>query len=319
MADIVQIEIEIPKMGCVNVDPDIPEKEEISVDAREKSFIYHEELFHRDLPDQHPISAITGLQQSLNSKQAVISDLQQIRSGAAKGATAVQHNELQDVKLDLEDQLDDEARVRTRMDNQLSDRINRAYDFYVPKTTKINGKELTCNITLNSSEVGALPDSTKYGASISLSINQTTYVMTLQLKDQNGNNLGSPQTVDLPLESVVVSGSYDSTNKKIVLTLQNGNTIDVPVGDLVAGLQTEITAQNKLSADLVDDTNTTNKFVTTQEKTTWNNKQNAINDLDTIRSGASAGASALQPNDNITKLNNNAGYITNAGIFYWGE
>ena len=40
------------------------------------------------------------------------------------------------------------------------------------------------------------------------------------------------------------------------------------------------------------------------------NKQNIITDLETIRAGATAGATALQPNDNITQLNNNAGYIT---------
>lgn len=36
--------------------------------------------------------------------------------------------------------------------------------------------------------------------------------------------------------------------------------------------QNEITSNNKLASDLVNDTNQTNKFVTTQEKTTWNNK-----------------------------------------------
>lgn len=39
-------------------------------------------------------------------------------------------------------------------------------------------------------------------------------------------------------------------------------------------------------------------------------KQNTISDLSTIRSGAAKGATAVQPNDNITVLNNNAGYIT---------
>ena len=42
--------------------------------------------------------------------------------------------------------------------------------------------------------------------------------------------------------------------------------------------------------------------VTAQEKQTWNNKQNAISDLDTIRSGASAGATAVQPNDMATAI-----------------
>ena len=58
--------------------------------------------------------------------------------------------------------------------------------------------------------------------------------------------------------------------------------------------QNEITSQSKLSSDLVDDTNHTHKFVTTEEKTTWNNKQNSINDLSDIRSGAALGATSVQ-------------------------
>ena len=112
---------------------------------------------------------------------------------------------------------------------------------------------------------------TETGNKIDLSINSSTYVMTLTLKDKNNNTL-STGTVDLPLESVVVSGSYDSVNKKIILTLQSGSTIEFSVADLVAGLQTEITNANKLSADLVDDTSTTHKFVTASNKTAWSAK-----------------------------------------------
>lgn len=71
---------------------------------------------------------------------------------------------------------------------------------------------------------------------------------------------------------MVVNGSYDSQAKKVVLTLQNGNTIEFSVADLVAGLQSEITSTNKLDADLVDDSTSTNKFVSSAEKTAWNNK-----------------------------------------------
>ena len=39
-------------------------------------------------------------------------------------------------------------------------------------------------------------------------------------------------------------------------------------------------------------------------------KQDVITDLETIRAGATAGSTALQPNDNISDLVNNAGYIT---------
>lgn len=127
----------------------------------------------------------------------------------------------------------------------------------------------TINITVptTAADVSALPASTKYGASLTMSIDTTDYKITTTLKDQDGNTLGTAQVIDLPLESVVVSGSFDSVNKKIVLTLENGNTVDIPVGDLVSGLQTEITAQNMLDADLVDDSTSTNKFTTAADIT----------------------------------------------------
>ena len=69
----------------------------------------HKDLKGRDLPDQHPISAIIGLQEALDSKaedgdfvtkdeldkkQDTIEDLETIREGAGKGATAVQPSAL---------------------------------------------------------------------------------------------------------------------------------------------------------------------------------------------------------------------------------
>lgn len=74
-----------------------------------------------------------------------------------------------------------------------------------------------------------------FGKSVELTINSSTYVMTLKLKDAGGNTL-TTQTVDLPLETMVVSGSYDSVNKKVVLTLQNGQTVEFSVADLIDGL-----------------------------------------------------------------------------------
>lgn len=175
------------------------------------------------------------------------------------------------------------------------------YQANVIETIKVNNTALTptsktVNITIptQANDIGALPNSTKYGATIVVSLNTTDYKLTITLKDQDGNTLGTSQVVDFPIESVVVGASYDNTNKKIILTLQNGNTVDVPVGDLVSGLQTEITSTNKLNADLVDDSTSTNKFVKSFEKSYWNSKQDAISDLSTIRSGASDGATAVQ-------------------------
>lgn len=80
--------------------------------------------------------------------------------------------------------------------------------------------------------------STGVGTAIDLSVDTTNYKITVSLKNSSGTVLSS-DVVDLPLESVVVSGSYDSTNKKVVLTLQNGSSIDFSVADLVSGLASQ--------------------------------------------------------------------------------
>lgn len=91
-----------------------------------------------------------------------------------------------------------------------------------------------------------------YGATFELDINSSTYVITATLRDQN-NQVLSTDTIDLPLESVVVSGSYDAQTEKIILTLQNGNTVEFSVASLVSGL--EDTA-NKVSSISNTSTNT---------------------------------------------------------------
>ncbi|MBR6386558.1 MAG: hypothetical protein IKS03_10645 [Ruminococcus sp.] len=131
-------------------------------------------------------------------------------------------------------------------------------------------------VMLARSSYGKNIDFSAYATSLLLEIDSSTYVVTATLKNKNGDTLGTPQTIDLPLETVVVGGSYDDSTKKVILTLKNGNTIEFSVADLVDGLQPEITANNKLSSDLVDDTNHTNKFVTSSEKSAWNGKQDAL-------------------------------------------
>ena len=78
--------------------------------------------------------------------------------------------------------------------------------------------------------------SADYAASLRMTIDSSTYVVTAQLYNKDGDALGNPQTIDLPLESVVVGGSYNAQTKQVVLTLQNGNTIAFSVADLVDGL-----------------------------------------------------------------------------------
>lgn len=152
--------------------------------------------------------------------------------------------------------------------------------------------EINIPVPTKASDVNALPDTTKYGSSLVVSLNTSNYQISFTLKDQNGNALGQTQTIDLPMESVVVSGSYDSQTKEVVLTLQNGSTIKFSVADLVSGLvstsdlatalenfytklqidnklaekQNVIDSSHKLDSDLVNDNNQTHKFVSQSEK-----------------------------------------------------
>ena len=77
---------------------------------------------------------------------------------------------------------------------------------------------------------------TQTGSRIELTLNSTNFKMTATLKDKNGNVVDTSNEIDLPLESVVVNASYDSTTKELVLTLQNGTTVRVSIADLVSGL-----------------------------------------------------------------------------------
>ena len=160
---------------------------------------------------------------------------------------------------------------------------------------------------------------------LSLSLDSTNYKLTLSGTKVDGTSFTVSDVIDLPLESVVVSGSYDSQTKKVILTLQDGSTIDFSVADLVAGLQEEITSTNKLSADLIAD-GTTNKTVTGTDKTNWNGKYTKPStgipaiDLDTaVQSSLNKADTALQSfteTDPVFSASAAAG-ITSNDIDYW--
>ena len=67
--------------------------------------------------------------------------------------------------------------------------------------------------------------------SAELSLNED-YVLTLTAKNEKGEILSS-SFIDLPIEELVKEGRYDEENKEIVLILEDGKEIRVPVGDLV--------------------------------------------------------------------------------------
>ena len=119
-----------------------------------------------------------------------------------------------------------------------------------------------------------------YAVNLSMSMD-SNYIISAQLIDQDGNYLGTEQTIDLPIESTVVNGTYDSNTKSIILTLNNGNTITIPVADLVSGLQPTIDANNKLNADYIAD-GQTNKVFTSSDKQSLYDAISATSNLGTM-------------------------------------
>ena len=75
--------------------------------------------------------------------------------------------------------------------------------------------------------------------------------------------VGGTSIVSDGIANIITKTAYNSSTNKIA------TESDLPD---ISGKQDTIDSSHKLSSDLVDDTNKTNKFVTASEKTTWNNK-----------------------------------------------
>ena len=127
--------------------------------------------------------------------------------------------------------------------------------------------------------------------------------------------------------------SLDNYYTKFETDNKIDDKIDAYVGENIytaaetsALFQQKIDAQHKLSSDLVDDTNKTNQFVTTEEKAAWNAKSDfsgSYNDLtnkphipndqvqaDWNQTGTSEVDYIKNKPTNVSAFNNDAGYLT---------
>ena len=192
----------------------------------------------------------------------------------------------------LQTNINNEASARTEADTTLGERIDNVVNgttivSHATEADKLNtnaggatnpvyfenGVPVATGGTLNKDISGTAAKATAdasgnvlttfYGHSLTMTIDSTTYVVTLSLLDAGGTAL-STQTIDLPLESVVVSGSYDADTKEVVLTLQGGSEVRFSVADLVDGLasqsalEAEVTARQQADTALgqrIDDLN----------------------------------------------------------------
>ena len=108
------------------------------------------------------------------------------------------------------------------------------------------------------------------GTDIELLLNTNNYQMTLKLKNAAGTAV-STQTIDFPIESMVVNATYASGT--LTLTLQNGTTLDVDISAIISGLVPDtrtvngkqLNANVTLTQDDVSDGTTYKRFSQTEK------------------------------------------------------
>ena len=135
------------------------------------------------------------------------------------------------------------------------------------------------------------------------------FVLTFSLYNREGEAILN-KSIDLPLEDMIIDGWYDEDTKKIVLVLKSGTRIEFSVADLVSGLQSEITPENKLDSDLVNDVNQAHKFTTFAD----------IQKLAGIEPGAQVNLPPVETEENklkVHKIDKAEPLITIEGVDYY--
>ena len=154
---------------------------------------------------------------------------------------------LQSAKVYTDDKVNAEASTRSDADTALSTRLTSAENnISTLNTSKADKSELPTKTSDLTNDSGFIDNtvnnlvnytlSAGVGAKLQLSINTTNYIMTISLLNANDDVL-STQTIDFPLESMVVGASY--ANGTLTLTLQNGQTLDIDISDIIDGLVPE--------------------------------------------------------------------------------
>ena len=213
---------------------------------------------------------------------------------------------------------DEYLELKTQIDNIEVDNISSEAVKMADGTdlqTKMDNIEAEIDTKIDSVKIGTtecksgttvtLPVYTKdetdstFGADIALTIDTSTYKMTLELKDNKGQVLSSKE-IDFPIESMVVNASY--SNGTLTLTLQNGNDINVDISSIISGLVPN--TRTIAGVDLKDN------ITATELRTALNVENGAqVNTITGIKGNAES--SYRTGNVNITASNIGLGNVNN--------
>ena len=258
---------------------------------------------------------------ALAGKQDVISDLSDIRSGASAGATAVQPADMNTALAGKQDVISDLATIRSG--------AAAGATAVQPATmnTALAGKEDAANKsqTLDPTSATEFPSSAATASFVNSSVatNTATFRGNFKLADLGLTYPATNAQIEAALDAHTWPvGVVPTNNDYVYVEIENPQTTGID--DVVERFKfngtdwhyeytlnnSSFTAAEKAAIDsgidaakvAIYDAHVANGdiHVTAAEKTTWNAKQDAINDLSTIRSGAAAGATAVQPGDLAT-------------------
>lgn len=230
------------------------------------------------------------LNTALAGKQDVISDLATIRSGAAAGATAVQPADMASALAGKEDAANKSQTLDPASTTQFPS--SAATASFVNSSVATNTATFRGNFKLadlgltypaTDAQIEAALDARTWPAGVTPTNNDYVYV---EIED--------PQTTGI--DDVVKRFKYDGSAWHYEYTLNNSSFTAAEKAAIDSGIDSAKVA--------IYDAHVANGdiHVTTAEKATWNAKQDAISDLSTIRSGAAAGATAVQPSEMNTAL-----------------
>lgn len=246
----------------------------------------HRELAHRNAPDQHAMSAITGLSAALAGKQDTISDLSDIRTGAAAGATALQPSALNPYRT---------AQAQDLIDSTLQGEIE-AIEGKIPSSASSTNKLVTGDQM--SEAISAVEAKQIYKTAAQGSFATKAELIAAQTFYNADGTVATPTKNDVAY--VLADETHDGKLAKYVIAA----TDPLVWGFVIAISGTDFTQEqlDALNSGITNakrtgyDTHVANGdiHVTEEQKTAWSAKQGAITDLAEIRSGAEAGATALQ-------------------------
>lgn len=96
-----------------------------------------------------------------------------------------------------------------------------------------------------------IPSDLNTCSKISLECDPTTYEFKAILYNKDDEAIYTSNTIDLPIESLVLSVSYDADKNTIIIEYKDGEIIEIPVSSMTSGLQEKIDLNNKLPAEFI--------------------------------------------------------------------